>query len=340
MANIDDLSEQVSRLHQNISQFRLYSKGIVAENKPLSTNEILAVPIEKMGFLDGEIATEDDDLVIEGEDASGKKYTMNMKARSSLTCKWIPLDSNRVTAPDVRRGEEVFIYRFADSDDFYWADTGLAAKLRRLETVTWLFSANPEGDSDDDRGAEDSYLVEVSAHKKLISIHTTKKNGEPFEYDIQLNTGTGYFTIADDAGNYFELDSSEKRIRMELETRTYVELNNQNIDIYAPGTISAKADEDINAQCANFYLLAEKVINIESGGDTTVKAPEVTVDTPQANFTGKLDVTGDVTAAANVSVGGNLSIGAKMTGPSFSMENGILTCKSITASQPISAPNV
>ncbi len=346
MISIEDLNEQVSRLKQSMSSFHLYSKGIVAENKPTTTNEVLVIPIERMGFLEGEVATEDSELEIKGVDGSGKPYTLNMQARSALTCQWLPMDSNRVTAPDVRRGEEVFIYRFADSDDFYWADTGLAAKLRRLETVAWLFSANPEGDSDDERAAVDSYLVEVSTHKKLITIQTTKKNDEPFAYTIQLNTGTGYFTITDDSGNFIELDSAEKRIKVELNTGTFIEANQVDINLFAPGNINGTTEGDINFECANFNLNASGEVNVTSGGSTNLKASDVTIDTPTTTITGDVAIGGNLEVAGNTEVGGALKVSGAMqlsssvTGPSFNITDGVLTCKSITASMPISAPNV
>lgn len=346
MLSIEDLNEQMSRLLQSISSFKLYSKGIVAENKPTTTDEVLIIPIERMGFLEGEIATEDSDLEVKGVDGAGKPYTVSMQARSALTCKWLPMDSNRVTAPDVRRGEEVFIYRFADSDDFYWVDSGLAAKLRRLETVSWLFSANPTGDSDDERSVVDSYLFEVSTHKKLITLQTTKKNEEPFAYTIQLNTGTGYFTITDDAGNFVELDSAEKRIKAELNTGTYFEANQQDINLYAPGDITGIAKGDINLECTNFNLNADATVNITSGDNTNITAAKVVVDTPNTEITGSVDIADNLKVGGNTEIGGTLKVTGAMqlsssvTGPSFNITDGVLTCKSITASMPISAPNV
>ncbi len=346
MISVEDLHEQMSRLQQSMSKFQLYSKGIVAENKPTTTNEVLVIPVERMGFLEGEIATEDSDLDIKGVDGSGKPYTVTMQARSALTCQWLPMDSNRVTAPDVRRGEEVFIYRFADSDDFYWVDTGLAAKLRRLETVAWLFSANPTGDSDDERSPADSYLFEVSAHKKLITLQTTKKNEEPFAYTIQLNTATGYFTITDDAGNFVELDSAEKRIKAELNTGTYIEANQQDINLFAPGDINGTAEGDINLQCVNFNLKADGEVNVTSEGNTNITAAKVVVDTPITEFTGSVKIAQDLEVGGNAQVEGTLKVtgamqlGSSVTGPSFNITDGILTCKSMVASMPISAPNV
>lgn len=257
----------------NGSAFQLYSFGIAAENKPLSTKELLVIPIEIFLGMEGEIGEEVVELKHKGVNSFDEPYEVTVKHGQSIPCKWLQWGSNRATAPDVRRGERVLIYRVADSDEeFYWVSAGLDDHLRRLETVVWLFNANPDGLSDDPSSLEDSYAIEISSHKKLITLHTTKKNGEPFAYTFQFNLGTGYVTLADDAKNFFEFNSADTKITMHNASGTYFQLNKQDIFAVAPRNIDVKATEKITFTCKDFTITASNkfTVNTETA---KIKAP-------------------------------------------------------------------
>lgn len=336
------------------SQFKLYSMGLVVENKPRTTTELLVAPIEVLPLLSGGLGVEDEILEDQFKDFYQKEYTVKVKARQALTCKWLPWGSNRASAPDMRIGERVFIYRFADSDEYYWVDTGLDAHLRRLETVAWLFSADPNGTSDDPRSAENSYLFEVSTHDKLITLKTTSLNGEPFEYTFQFNTGEGRVTLADDDGNYIEFNSTETSITFENKEGTRISLDKKDIFAFAPNNITVEAVENILLKCRNYTQQIGENYTSEVGQAITitsatyklttdssvVETDSFTVDSPQSTFTGQVAV-GSISVApgskggdGGMSITGNMSVGGAV------QVDGEIRCRKLTSTDPISAPNV
>lgn len=211
----------------NETKFKIYSYGIVAENKEISSKEIMVTPIEISSMLDGEIKDNPTDLDTSGVDSNKQAYKTNIKTNNCKPATWLPFGSNRVTAPDVRRGEPVLIWNYGGSDKYYWTQLGLRDDLRRLETAVYAFNGNPDiGSKDFD--PEDYYFLEVSTHSKQITLRTSNKNGEPFKYTCQFNTNDGVFTLADDTKNFFELNSKEVQMKMELNTGTKLHLDKMN----------------------------------------------------------------------------------------------------------------
>jgi len=209
-----------------ISKLRFYSIGIVAANKRLKSKEIEVHPTEELPMMDGELDDQRETHQAAGEDSSGQSYQSNVKMANSIKATWLPFGSSqRITAPDVRRGESVMIYQFGDADKYYWVTLKQDNHLRRLETVIWAFSATKQEISQ--LSAENSYFLEVSTHTKTVTFHTSQADGEPFGYDIQINAKEGRIEIRDTAGNLILMDSRNTQLRMENSVGAFLDITKQ-----------------------------------------------------------------------------------------------------------------
>lgn len=191
------------------SKFHFYSFGIVAANKPRGTDMCEVFPQEKFTMSVGEITDNVETIEVKGKDADGKDYTGKQQTKPSITCKWLPIgEPNRTTAPDVRRQEQVIIYRYADTEYYFWA-TAFNNIVRKLETVAWWFSGTPtEGEgADKERTAQNGYFLEFSTHDGHVILSTSGKNGEKATYVMQFDTKNGTFSLRDNLGNIIDLDS-------------------------------------------------------------------------------------------------------------------------------------
>lgn len=202
------------------SEFHLFSIGWVVENKPRFdpknpevTNMVNVSTVEVMGGFDGEMSFNPEVLTLEGTDASGKAYSVKATQDGSIPCKWLPDAGNRLSAPDVRRGCLVHVYRLADTDEYYWKYTGLTNGLLNLETVIIAFGATPKAGGYG-TNLNECYFLEVSTHEGLITLQTSRANNEPFAYTAQLNTREGNFILTDDINNKVSLDSREREIEI------------------------------------------------------------------------------------------------------------------------------
>lgn len=194
-----------------VSQFRIFAIGVAAEHKPLKSKQLKVTPTEMLPMISGELAENPTPTEFKGVDANGTPYQGKVFTDNVIEATWLPEGSNRITPPDVRRGETVAIYRFSDGSKYYWRTLGLNDNLRALETVIFAISADPNG-SGKDLDTENSYFIEVSSHTKSITVHTSTKNGEPYGYDIQLNAGQGKFIITDTSDNAIGINSEVSEV--------------------------------------------------------------------------------------------------------------------------------
>lgn len=268
------------------SRLKIYSLGIVANNKALSSDEVEVTPIEPMQLIDGEIVSTPRDLETTGVDADGVTYNVKVTADNAIVAKWLPIGSNRRTAPDVRRGERVLLFQYGDMDTFYWTDMGWDAKLRKLETV--LFSVSGTADEDEDSLAEDKcYSLEISTHTGQITLRTSKANKEFCIYAFQFNTKEGRVLLIDELGNEVLLDSKNTLISLKNADGTYVKLDKEDIKAYAPNNIHVEAVSDMTLLAKTFTMKAQTA-TLEAQ-TMTQKASTMLIDT------GTLEVKGNVT---------------------------------------------
>jgi hypothetical protein len=295
------------------SKLHIYGLGIVAANKELHSKFIEVVPIEATPMLDGEITDNMETIVTKGKDASGSVYENSVNTTASIQAEWLPIGgSNRATAPDVRRGEHVVLYKFGDTDKYYWVTLIYDMKLRKLETAIWVFSNTRNEDVDGT--ADTTYFLEISTHRKLVHLHTSKSDGEPFVYDIQLNTKDGVFTFQDDIGNYIQLDSKNVRIEAKNADGSWIDMNRRVINMYAPEDINLRADNNINISAGNS-------INSDAGSSINDKTPVITTEAdsttntvPVTTFTGQVIIGGGMAVSGGSGASATVQGTVEVTG--------------------------
>jgi hypothetical protein len=247
------------------SKFKFASWGIVANNKAMSENTIQVTPIEQLTMLDGELGSIPTEQEAEGQDASGQSYTSKVTSDTAVEADWLPGlgAGNRVTSPDVRRGERVMLFQYADDDKYYWTSLGLDNHLRKLETVIYSWSATTDEAVD---GTTDGncYSLEVSTHAGQITLKTSTKNGEHCMYAIQIDAKNGRVMMVDDIDNEFVFDSKNTHLWMKNADGTLMELNKKQFHVYAPDDIFMEAvnsilmkTKDFRIECNDYKLISQ-----------------------------------------------------------------------------------
>lgn len=266
------INDNYHPLQPTVSKLRFYSAGIVAENKKLTEKTIEVVPIEDLTMVDGKISSQITAYKSKGKDVKGGAYETSVNTTVSLVAHWLPIsNSNRITAPDVRRGELVMIYQFGDTDKYYWTTIKEDLKLRKLETVIYAFSATR--DENKDATYDTTYFFEVSTHKKIIHLHTSKDDKEPFVYDIQLNTKDGIFILCDDVGNHIYLNSKDKVIELHNSDDSIVRLDKKDILIKSIDSITLESRDIIRKSTTDTTTTTTYSVSastIDEGGSSSI----------------------------------------------------------------------
>lgn len=303
------------------SEYRLFSIGHAAENKDDGTDWWLEVVCtEHTQLSDGEQNSRGQEMETSGVDAAGTAYADKTVTSVSVPAYWrAEGESNRRTCPNVQRGEELFIYTFGDTGKLFWSPRGTNSHIRRLETSTSAWNATPDGLKEGETPGEDnSYIVDVSTHRKVITITTSMRNGEMCKHTIQINPGTGIMTMQD-GRQEVTMDYTENRISLINAEDVEVHLQQKDLNIKVPG------DESHNVT-GNLNITVTGNATVNTTGNTTVAA------------TGSVDVTAgteaSVTAPA-IGLNGNVAIVGNLEVSGFSELAG-----GANSPLPITAPNI
>lgn len=311
-----------------MSQLHLYSKATVAENLvPRQPDDPefrkgLFIPDEHMSFLDGELRSNPTVDTVSGVDALGNQSQTKVTTDMAVEAIWLPHGSNRLTPPDLRRGEKVNLYRFADLPTFYWQELGDDDHLRAQETAIFAFKADPSNEGATP-SQENAYWLEVSGHKGTVTFSTSKKNGEKTAHTVQFDPMRGQFVLQDDLGQMVKIDSIAQLIHMVNAKGTEVTLDQQNINMHCDDTLSIEAVNAINIKTKTFHLTAT---------DGTFDITNLTVNTTTTTLKAS---TASITADSVNVASPNIKLGA------VTIANGVITgVVSLAASGSVTAPNL
>lgn len=239
-----------------LSQLRSFSLGIVTADKPYDQDMIMAFPVEHMFGHEGDVGD-----------------------KSSIEAKWLPKAlSNRHSAPDVCKGETVEIFRYADTDKYYWTTLMREPALRKKEHATYLWSNVPRGD-EQVAGPDNSYWLRVSPKDGVVHFHTPDNDGELTTYDVSINTKEGKLVIKDGKDNTIFLNSATNKL---------VAVIQEDIILEAKSKVIIKAGESLTVQTP--------VVTVNASSS-------VTLNTPITN-TKAMSVDGDISQNGGISSSG------------------------------------
>lgn len=254
--------------------------GMVAENKPLETNNILVWPTQRTPWMQGDVQSKMQTVTVSTKDSTGKPIEAKAVTDVAHEATWLATDSSWTTAPDVQRGEIVEIIRFADKNQYYWRERGDGIVRRRLETKRMMVSGSRDAGLP---SPETHYMLEVSGHTGAINISTPMVNGETTTYLLTLNGKGGMASLSDGLGNEVLIDSKNKTCRMRNEAQSTFELNDQDIlmsclgdaGIVAAGQFLVKANSLTFDIATSILMKAGETIELKAGVSATVNTPDI-----------------------------------------------------------------
>lgn len=242
--------------------------GTVLEDKE-SFSRVIKVHLKEMlPFVQGEVKAIEDTKKIE---SASDGFTGTITTTNMVEAKWIGF-SNRRYPPDVRKNEQVRVWKYADSDDYYWDSMGRDDNLRGPERLN--FSVSGEPGPVDTLNDDNTYFVELdSRHKKRAIIRTSKKNGEKYAYLFCLDAINNRVTLCDDSNNEIRIESDTPRVLMRNRNGTIVDLCMKNLSMVAPEDATLKAGRQ-------FTVDTPVVTFVNESGDGTMhwKAHDVHLD--------------------------------------------------------------
>lgn len=244
--------------------------------------EIKVFLYEHHSFHDDDQMQEGGELSYETTGNANNISTGTAQLQRGITATWLPLGSNRFTAPTLHIGERVRIYKESDTGLYRWTPIGLDESLRRKESIIYGVSACQGDKSVKGRDRDNMYWFEMSSHSQKIALVTNKNLGEATTYQFYFDLKAGKVVLLDDIGNEILIDSTARLISLLNADGTYIKLNKRDIEMYAPKNITVEAGQAISMTAGTtFDIKAGTATSIHTGTTLDMKAgTSTTLTTP------------------------------------------------------------
>ncbi len=242
----------------DISKFKLYCIGTVAEDLITGNKAIKIYPHEHIANVEGDIE-QTESVNKQSKDSQNRSYNVTVNTKVTITAIWRNPNSNRTTPPNVRRGETVEVYQYDNTDKYYWMTIGNELDLRGLEHVEYVYVNDPEAKEIND---SNSYKVIYSTLNKLVGFRTPDNNGEATTYEKMLDTKRGIdVLVLDGFGNSIILNSTEGGLNITTNTHVTIKTSTANIEtencnITSTQNCNVKADAECNVEGTDVNLKA------------------------------------------------------------------------------------
>lgn len=263
--------------------YRPCGRGKVIEHKRKGSKEIEVIPLDDQPFQEGESISDIFTLETQGKDASGKTYSAKVDTSKSIMATWLSTDANRMTAPDVRRGDIVELYTFYDTQQYYWKEAEDNGKRRRMEQVTHRYSATDD-ESVKELDDTNSIKVDLNGETGTYTITLPKIGKAKVSQTIQFDSQNGNIVIADSNNNFIQLEEQGK-VSFANSKGSFIELDLEDIYEYAAESIKHETKK-YSIESTTYFLTATTSAEITAPKFTLTATTSITFTTPKMTCTG------------------------------------------------------
>lgn len=294
---------------RNSSKLIHYTIGIVVEDIEEGSDIIKVFPLEKILDIEpGDLAKEES-LSISVPNEEGEEKII-LKKSKYIKAKWRSQSQyNRLTPPTIRKGEKVDLYRYSNSDIFYWDSCENNPSLRKTEKVVYAWSVKDT--ITEDETIENMYSLTIDTKNQYIKLFISANHKEATEYTLEFDAKNGIFKLVDGENNFIKLFTQEDLLSIninkdieikngndiKIENGNDIEINNGNdIKIDNGNNIEIDNGNDIKIDTGNdIDVTASNNINIEGANNVKIKATTVNIkasDSIDLNADGEITLKG------------------------------------------------
>lgn len=215
-----------------------YGLCYVVEDKPEDSFDIKVMLVSLIPNTSGKLNRNDRKIMHE-VDINGLHKSIVSTSSDHITATWLPDgEQNRISAPDVCKGDIVEVYTVNDTHEYYWKVYAHNQALRKREKVLfWFSNKGSVGGS-----TNDAYFLLFDTRNKVICLHTSDNDGEACAYDVLLDTKQGKFIVKDSLEDVIMLDSPAGKLSAFIKNDIHFKTKNIHFDC-EKFTVKAKTIE-------------------------------------------------------------------------------------------------
>lgn len=293
-----------------------YGVATVAEDKATDTDEVLVYLSSLYPEADGEVVAQAEKKDVTIQSPTGDTTSSSGLSSNAVMMKWLPFNTNRITAPDVRKGSKVVVYKFKGQSTYRWMYFGMDGTLR-LETVIYAFSATPNVKEDAPLTPDNYYIFLISSHTKKIQLLTGMGNGELTNYAITLDMGQGGFSLVDGEENMFILNSMKHFWSFSNQEKSNFAIDKKKIIASCEDEMLLRGKEHIGLQAKRIDVACE-TFDMSATSTATVTSPNIILN-GDIKHTGNMTQTGTLSNTGGISSAGDMSSDGDVTASGISV---------------------
>jgi hypothetical protein len=258
--------------------------GVVAEDKDPNSVSIEVVVPELVPALTGTVGSSTTTQSVSIQDIEGNQINTSIKTKTTVTAIYYGNNTNRTFPPDVVKGEQVRILKFANADRYYWESMGRDDGLRKTETIRWSAQNRQNFDDPNDDAHTYSFTIDTKRNQQ-IRLASSKGNGENFAYTLLIDTKNSKVQLQDDQNNSILIDSTNSKILARNNKGAFLLLNGLDAVFAAPRDLTLKAGRQMvvtsplisiaNTESAGILAINSKEIAINASSDFVLTAPAI-----------------------------------------------------------------
>jgi len=253
-------------------------EGIVLEKKKITDKSMLRViPRALVSNKTGEYKFEEEEKDAEPtmtQNAEGLYEQFVIKEADWVWAEWFGDGGNRATAPDMKRGMTVRLFKLLGTDEIKWSHSRREHDIPGKEAVLHTFSNTDEHGVETTKKNTWKQLISTET-KEAILIETTDNDGEAGAYFIGALPKDGKININDNKGNgiYLKTKNGEWTVQA-----------NKTVNVTAP------------------------TVNINGGSVVNVKGGVLNFSGSKANFDLPVDFNQSVNFNSSVKLKGSTDV--------------------------------
>lgn len=294
--------------------------GTVAADKETDTDIIQVTLPKDFPSQDGETTANADEVDATYNTQSGDIKQNKVLMSNTVPAKWMPLNTNRITSPDVRQGTKVAVYQYVNTNKYLWTLEGLDGTMR-LETVVYAYSASPDISENTPITPDNFYILSISSHKKKIELITGQGNGEACGYQFTIDMGEGYFGTMDSFGQIFMNNAVESSLTYLNKFKSQLSVNKKDFALLNDGNTVIDTKESIQIHSKNISIVADEALNMKATTGEFIFSNTLKVNvgtTYDLTVGNKFSINTPLAAfSALVNVGTTMNAGTSMVSPSM-----------------------
>jgi hypothetical protein len=268
-----------------MSKFKRLCIGTVAEPKETINSIVIQVTLDELlPFEDGDKISSEEQYTSYGLDRIGNAYSSTITVDKAVDATWLR-EGNRVTAPDVIRGEKVQIYRNDTDDKLYWSELGVgsAFQRRKQETIVHAIGADDSPGDKTEHTSDNCYTLTTSGHKKIIVLDMPEVPGSKGHIRVTLDHANGEALI--EIKDVVTIKAtSEYQASIQINGGASLEMDNGDVSIKFDKITLEGSEADFKIGKSNWKGDLEHKGNINNSG--TIISNNVSVDKHEHPETG------------------------------------------------------